>query len=48
MFESIMNINPWVLGIIVYFCTVMPLIFWFGGCMRKHQNCDMQTGESLD
>jgi len=40
--------HPIVTGIIIYFCTVMPLIYHFGGAVRKYQNRDMKTGEPLD
>jgi len=43
-----MDMNVWVLGTIIYLGTVMPFIYWIGGCIRKHNNCDMATGEPLD
>jgi len=31
-----------------YICVVMPFIYWLGGNIRKHNNCNIETGEPLD
>lgn len=43
--------NNWVsisAVVVIYFAIMMPVIYFVGGAIRKHNNCDMQTGEPLD